>query len=324
VNVLDFAQSGVRAVYEFPENRVAELRRELNEPDAFEFGPLLLSRQDPKFDAVWAHNIWSEVKVSKISSISTAANELRPLRRKWHRAYAPEDLFRRSSLIESELPRWKRPILKFPGEVPPADWGSWTLLDKDWLLFGAQNSSPFLSGIAKFEELSDEILIKPPSQAYKKIWEGLSLVGRWPQKGEVCVDLGSSPGGWTWALLELGAEVHSVDRSELDPNLARYPLISQRPFFYRSDAFKFRTELVKKKVDWVFSDVICYPERLKEFMETWGKLEPRPNLMFTLKFQGETDFSTIEHFRNYPGSFLRHLSVNKHEITWIWLNKDRV
>lgn len=320
MSVVDFAQS-TKSVYDIVPDRAAELKKELGEEDAYQFGPLLFSKQAPRSDLVWAHNVWSDLRVVKTVSISAAVNELRAMKRKWHRAHAPEDQFRRSSLIESELPRWKRPIATFPSKLVPSDWGSWTLLDRDWLLAATKNSSPFLDGVARFEEINPEKEIKPPSQAYKKLWEALCLAGHWPQAGEVCVDLGGAPGGWTWALLELGAEVHTVDRADLDPNLSKYPLMTQRPFFHRADAFKFRPDYVKKKPDWVFSDVICYPERLKELMETWGGLEPRPNLVFTLKFQGETDFAMIEHFKKYPGSTIRHLSVNKHEVTWIWLRQ---
>jgi len=317
VNLLEFAES-TKSVYEFDESRLAEIRSELAEPDAFHFGPMLLSKQPPRSDVVWARNVWSDLHLVKVTSISSAVDRLRGMKRKWHRVHAPEDLFRRSSLIEAELPRWKRPTCPFPSEVPAADWGSWTLVDRDWMMAATKNSSPFLSGIARFDEISEEQTIKPPSQAYKKLWEALTILGRWPKAGEVCVDLGASPGGWSWALLELGAEVHSVDRADLDPNLSLYEKVSQRPFFHRADAFRFRTELVKKP-DWVFSDVICYPERLKEFMETWGKLDPRPNLLFTLKFQGETDFEIIKYFKSFEGSFMRHLSANKHEVTWAWL-----
>ena len=37
----------------------------------------------------------------------------------------------------------------------------------------------------------------------------------------------------------------------------------------------------------------------------------------TLKFQGETDYATAARFAAIPGSVLRHLYHNKHELTWI-------
>jgi integrase len=46
-----------------------------------------------------------------------------------------------------------------------------------------------------------------PSRAYLKLWELFTLIGEHPRPGELCLDLGSSPGGWTWVLQRLGARV---------------------------------------------------------------------------------------------------------------------
>jgi hypothetical protein len=47
-----------------------------------------------------------------------------------------------------------------------------------------------------------------------------TLICERPQPSEFCVDLGSSPGGWTWVLQKLGARVLSVDKAALDPSVA--------------------------------------------------------------------------------------------------------
>jgi len=33
----------------------------------------------------------------------------------------------------------------------------------------------------------------------EKLWEALTRIGRWPGPGEVALDLGAAPGGWTSA-----------------------------------------------------------------------------------------------------------------------------
>ena len=40
----------------------------------------------------------------------------------------------------------------------------------------------------------------------------------------------------------------------------------------------------------------------------------------TIKFQGETEHATAARFAAIPGSTLRHLYHNKHELTWIKLD----
>jgi 23S rRNA (cytidine2498-2'-O)-methyltransferase len=71
--------------------------------------------------------------------------------------------------------------------------------------------------------------------------------------------------------------------------------------------------------DWLFSDVICYPERLFRLVERWLQHGKARRFVCTIKFQGETDFQTLARFAAIPGSQLMHLHHNKHELTWIRL-----
>ena len=52
--------------------------------------------------------------------------------------------------------------------------------------------------------------------------------GVWPQPGETCLDLGAAPGGWTWAIASLGAQVTAVDRAPLDDAVAAMPGVTTR------------------------------------------------------------------------------------------------
>src|SRR5207244_1848191 len=68
----------------------------------------------------------------------------------------------------------------------------------------------------------------PPCRAYLKLWEALTLIGWRPGPGERCFDLGSSPGGWSWALQRMDTDVVSVDKAPLAPAVARLPGIEHR------------------------------------------------------------------------------------------------
>jgi len=73
----------------------------------------------------------------------------------------------------------------------------------------------------------------PPSRAYLKLQEALTLARRWPQRGDRCLDAGACPGGWTWVLANLGAQVTAVDRSPLEDRIMARPevnFIKQRRF----------------------------------------------------------------------------------------------
>ena len=87
------------------------------------------------------------------------------------------------------------------------------MLAPDTILASARCSSPFVNGEVTFVEDRSG----PPNRAYLKLWEALTLIGETPKPGQLCLDLGSSPGGWTWVMQGTGANVISVDKAPLDP-----------------------------------------------------------------------------------------------------------
>ena len=70
-------------------------------------------------------------------------------------------------------------------------------------------------------------------------------------------------------------------------------------------------------VDWIFSDVACYPEKLLEWVNHWLESGLCKNYICTLKFQGDTSYDIAKQFLAIPGSQLHHLIHNKHELTWM-------
>src|SRR5262249_27234789 len=148
-----------------------------------------------------------------------------------------------------------------------------------------------------------------------KLWEALTVLGRHPQPGERCLDLGSSPGGWTWVLQSLGARVVSVDKAPLAPEIAALPRVE----FRRASAFA-PDAREGGAARWRFSGVVCYPARLLGLVERWLESGLARNLVCTLKFQGATDHATARCFAAIPGARLLHLHHNKHELTWVRLN----
>jgi 23S rRNA (cytidine2498-2'-O)-methyltransferase len=282
----------------------AELARELGECERVH-GDLLLAAGPPR-PAAWAANIWLEPRLFAIASIADAAAKLRAVQRSWA-AYAP--LFhRRAMLIQSLLPKVASRPRHFGMPAPAAPLGSWTLLDPGTILASARCTSPFPHGEIRFVEDRSG----PPSRAYLKLWEALTLLGRRPQPGEICLDLGASPGGWSWALQQLGARVISVDKVRLDPMVARLPRIEER--FESVFALDPRA---LGPIDWLFCDVVCYPPRLFSLVERWLAAGTCHRFVCTIKFQGATDHATARRFAAIPGSTLRHLYHNKHELTWV-------
>ena len=269
----------------------------------------LLITSGPPRPAAWAANVWVDPWESPIASISDAAAKLRTIQRNWA-VYAPV-LHRRAVLIQERLPSVSARPLIFGTPPPAAPLGSWTLLDAGTVLAAAHCTSPFPNGEVHFVEDRTG----PPSRAYLKLWEALTLIGKLPQPGEVCLDLGSAPGGWSWALAQMGARVVSVDKAALTPEVARLPAIKHR----RESAFALDPNAVGP-VDWLFSDIVCYPARLLALVERWLATGTCRRFVCTVKFQGATDHAIARRFAAIPGSELRHLHHNKHELTWIKLD----
>lgn len=259
----------------------------------------LVLHDGPPRDAAWAQNVWFDPKEIAFASVGEAAKALRAIQRNWTLYSTTEH--RRAALIAEKLPHVSGKPLGFPAPLPIAPLGSWTLLDRSRLLAAAHCSSPFPNGEVRFLEDKEG----PPNRAYLKLWEALTLLQRRPQPGELCVDLGASPGGWTWALAGLHARVIAVDKAPLDPRVA--------PFAEHRQESAFGIEPFA--CDWLLSDIVCYPDRLLALVTRW--LPHARNMVFTVKFQGETDHAAARAFAAIPGSTLRHLFHNKHELTWM-------
>ena len=70
-------------------------------------------------------------------------------------------------------------------------------------------------------------------------------------------------------------------------------------------------------VDWLSSDIVCYPARLLRLVETWRASGLVKTFVCTLKFQGATDHEAAAAFAAIPGARLMHLHHNKHELTFM-------
>ena len=298
--------SAIGAAYLAPEGLEAVLEEELRRAGvslAAWHGRLALS-PDPPRPSLWALDVWTSPREIAAVSVKTAADGLRAIQRNWS-LYAIAQ-HRRSALITARLPPVKARSLIFPETAPTAHLGAWTLLTPDRMLASPTKTSAFVNGECHFEE--DRV--GPPSRAYLKFWEACTHLGHWPKPGETCIDLGAAPGGWTWAMAQLGADVIALDKADLDPRVAAMPGVTQR----RGSAFALEPE----KVDWLFSDVIAYPDRLLALVRRWIEAGAPRHIVCTIKFQGPTDHDVADAFAAIPGGRVMHLFHNKHELTFAW------
>lgn len=293
--------------YLAPQGFLPDLQQELGDNIVGIYDHLVLAR-DPGRSVAWAANVWRDPVFIPIESIGDAAKKLRAIQRNW--ALYPFAFHRRAALIVENLPKVSAKPLAFGTPAPKAPLGSWTLIDANTMLVSPHCASAFPNGEIQFIE--DHI--GSPSRAYLKLWDLFTVLGQQPKPGEFCLDLGACPGGWTWVLQQLGARVLSVDKAPLDERISALPNVE----YLAGSAFALDPKTIGP-VDWLLSDVICYPQRLLTMVQKWLAAGTVKHFVCTIKFQGETDFETVQQFAAIPGSQIMHLHHNKHELTWIKL-----
>lgn len=185
---------------------------------------------------------------------------------------------------------------------------AWSLLDENHLILCKNPSSQFPLGWHEFNE--DKSV--PPNRAYLKVWEVLCLNYIQLKPEDIVIDVGSSPGGWSWALSQFVKKVYSIDKAPLDPKISQ-----QANIFYQSnDAFQVKPQDYPD-CTWLFSDIICTPQRLLELVHNWHNNSQVRNFVCTIKFKGECDFDILKEFEKFENSTIIHLYQNKNEVTWI-------
>lgn len=266
----------------------------------------------------WCKAAMTDLFIMKFDSITDAVHGLCDIQRNWAPAFFTH--FRRGMLIQDKMPYVNLKIRKFPCTIPQSPIGMYTLLDEHTILASAKTTDFLPSGHIELEENHDE----PPSRAYLKLQEAFIRMPtlfpeeeiELPKSGVKCLDAGASPGGWTWVLRKLCATITAIDRAELAPRFASDRYIN----FLKHDAFTLKPSELGS-FDWIFSDVICYPERLYEWVQMWRETGDFDKMICTIKLQGEDNWPVIEKFAAIPNSRILHLNYNKHELTFFHINK---
>lgn len=103
-----------------------------------------------------------------------------------------------------------------------------------------------------------------PSRAARKLAEAFLWLGLGPEAGELCVDLGAAPGGWSYVLLERRARVIAVDPARLDPDLMKRRGLRH----VKASAFDFEPE---EPADWLFCDMAWRPLEVAQMLARWAR-----------------------------------------------------
>lgn len=183
----------------------------------------------------------------------------------------------------------------------------WTTY-QDLVIYCLNPKSTYPAGWHEFEEDKDF----PPNRAYLKLWEVFTLHDIKISNEDEAIEIGASPGGWSWVLSQKCKKVHTFDRADLAPQVKKIKNIEHRI----GDAFKVDPKQYKN-CTWFFSDLICSPEKILETIQFWLDHSPVKNFVCTVKFKGECNFEVIDKLLKIPDSIVVKLYQNKHEVTWI-------
>ncbi len=257
----------------------------------------------------WVLDYWP-VETVAFQSISEAARLLRRRSPRW--AYAGGVQYRRGQLIADELRVRPAKAIAFPPAADNRHYSAFTLQGQAVLYCSASPlKGKFAGGIVRFVE--DKV--GPPSRAYLKMWETLVISGvRLPDESDSVIDLGATPGGWSYVAASLGAKVLMVDRSEPDaPLLRRFPELR----FMRGDGLNPPDDELQTAT-FIMSDMACEPQKLLQSVRRWMQLPKLRAMVCTLKFHGVSDKALIREFAALTGAQVYHLYHNGHELTWVW------
>ena len=175
-------------------------------------------------------------------------------------------------------------------------------------------SSPWPMGIVRLRMPS-----QAPSRSTLKLAEAfLLLVGaRDFPPALTAVDLGASPGGWTWQLVHRGFMVTAVDNGVMDERLLESGQVRHR----RDDGFHYRPP---EPVDWMVCDMVESPSRIAQLAARWIAEGWCRETVFNLKLPMKKRWEEVLRCREIldqalggGGYFLRmkHLYHDREEVT---------
>jgi 23S rRNA (cytidine2498-2'-O)-methyltransferase len=160
-----------------------------------------------------------------------------------------------------------------------------------------------------------------PSRSYLKVEEAYAVLGREPAPGELVVDLGAAPGGWSYSAAKRGARVIALDNGPLKGGALDHPLIEHR----RADAYGYRPE-PGQRADWMFCDLVDDPhEVLRRIVTPWLDGAWCRRFVVILKFGRVDPLALLREVRapdyvfsrRAPGTRVRHLYHDREEFTLV-------
>lgn len=167
------------------------------------------------------------------------------------------------------------------------------------------NHSVFEMGIPRLKFPSDA-----PSRSTLKLEEAFHVFipyEEWDERlkgGLKAVDLGASPGGWTYQLVKRSFFVYAIDNGPMDPRLIETGQVKH----FREDGFKFLPS--KKNITWLVCDMVETPMKVTELMIKWLAEGFCREAIFNLKLPMKKRYEEVKKCLAFLDTELKKHQVN--------------
>ena len=161
------------------------------------------------------------------------------------------------------------------------------------------------------------------SRAGLKLEETIAWVGVGPDKGDLVVDLGAAPGGWSQVAMKRGATVIAVD-----PAVVRITAPPRRFTHVTQSAFHF---VPVETLDWVLCDMAHRPLDVAKLLAKWAKRGWARQMIANVKLPMKKKAEILGQIRKtlqgagWTGLRARQLFYDRDEVTlFAWLDPKLV
>lgn len=144
------------------------------------------------------------------------------------------------------------------------------------------------------------IPLESPSRAWLKLvqalaFAGLETKGTHPLRGKIAVELGSAPGGASYALLQRGVRVHGIDPGAMDPRVLDYRIPGGSAFTHlQMTAGEVPPHLLPQKADLLISDLNLAPAVMIRLVRKMQAQVRASLLILTLKINDRAVFAGLK------------------------------
>jgi 23S rRNA C2498 (ribose-2'-O)-methylase RlmM len=187
----------------------------------------------------------------------------------------------------------------------------------------AKDVLPFVGGVRRLKTLYGA-----PSRSSSKLLEAIAVLGCEPQSGESGVDLGASPGGWTYVMAVLGVHMTAVDHAEL--RLPKSKKTDGQVTHLKENGLKYMPE---RAVDWLCCDMVMGAKDTLAVLELWISKAMMNNFVVNVKLPQADPWPSVSLVLDLVAKYqkdpawkifkAKHLFHDRNEITLMGSKQDQ-